>query len=226
MITKNIVEAIEQKQYIDDIENECCLCGIKKAFKFKKRNKILSASFTDFNFMKNRDSQFICGYCEKLLSDDYLDSPKGKRCGIRLYSFLIENNKFKIIDRKEKESYLFNYEFQLPYILCYSDSGQKHISWKANYGFSNNNITINTENGQINFDREKYKNIYLLAKKLYLNKITKDELRECNLVPKKIKKLIDENITNFNEIFLLKKYKNNVCYNFIIDCLYKEFKHD
>jgi CRISPR type IV-associated protein Csf1 len=221
MISKKIVESIEQKKYEDNIANSCCLCGVDKAFKFEKRNKILSQSFTDFNFMKNRDSQFVCGYCEKLLSDNYMESPKGKRCGIRLYSFLVEKNKFKIIDKKEKEDYLFDYQFQIPYILCLSDSGQKHISWKAKEGNSNDTLIINTENEVLYFNRKKYKEVYLLVKKLYNNKISKEELLNCNLDPKKIKRLIDNSISSFNEIFYIKKFKDDNCYNFIINCLYK-----
>lgn len=226
MISKLIVEAIEQKKHDDKIENQCCLCGIKKAFKFEKRDKIISHSFTDYNYMKNKDSQFICGYCKKLLDDNYLDSPKGKRCGIRLYSFLIENNKFKIIDRKEKENYLFNHEFQIPYIICYSNTGQKHISWKAKIGYSNEIIIFNTENGQISFDRKKYLDVYFVVKKLYNNGISKDELLKCNLIPKRIQKLINNNISNFQEISYIKKFKNDINYEFIISCLQKEVKND
>ena len=221
MISKIIIEAIEQKKYDDSFENSCCLCGIKKSFKYENRKKILSASFTDYNLMKDRDSQFICGYCEKLLSDNYMDSPKGKKCGVRLYSFLVENGKFKIVDKSEREKYLFEYQFRIPYILCLSNSGQKHISWKSQQGFSNDIIIINTEEGIIRFERKKYFDIYSIVKKLYENKISKDELKGCNLNPKKIKKLIDDKITDFNELFNLKRFKNDINYNLVVDYLYK-----
>ena len=118
MITKKIVEAIEQKIYDDNKNGLCCLCGNEKSFEFKFRKDIISNSFTNQNLMKARHSQEVCGYCVKLLSGLYLDSPKGGRCGIRLYSFLIEENKFKIIQKSERESCLFDYEFKLPFILC------------------------------------------------------------------------------------------------------------
>lgn len=220
-ISKMIIESIEQKEYDDYLSGDCCLCGNKKSFKYENRNKILSTSFTDFNVMKNRDSQFICGYCEKLLDDRYMESPKGKRCGIRLYSFFIENKKFKIIQKSEKEKYLFDYQFNLPYILCLSDSGQKHISWKSKEGQGNRVITINTENGLLIFDRDKYITVYTIIKKLFENGISKEELVCCNLIPKKIQKIIDNNISSFQEIIFIKRFKNDNCYNFIINCLYK-----
>jgi len=126
MITKKIIEAIEQKKYNDNIENTCCLCGISKCFEFKNRKKVLSASFTDFNTMACKDSNFVCGYCEKIVNNDYMPSPLEKTCGLRLYSFVVENNTFTIINKSEFENYLMHYQYNFPSIIIFSDSGKKH----------------------------------------------------------------------------------------------------
>jgi CRISPR type IV-associated protein Csf1 len=221
MVTKRIIEAIEQKKYDDNFENICCLCGIEKSFKFTERKKILSNSFTDYNKMKYRDSNFVCGYCEKLLSGNYMDSPKGKKCGLRLYSFLVEKNIFKIIEKSEIEKYLFNYQFKIPYILCITELGKKHIAWKAIFGNCNNNITINTENGVLKLDRDKYLKIYLLCKKLYENEVLKDELKNRNISVKKIKNFVDNKIIDFKDLNYLKKFNNDFVFEFIINNLSK-----
>lgn len=216
-----IIEAIENRQYEDIIKNECCLCGITKAYKFKDRKEILSKSFTDYNLMRAKNSKSICGYCEKLVKDDYMESPKGKTCGIRLYSFLIENNKFEIIEKKDKEKYLFDYEFNIPYVICFTNTGQKHISWKSIIGKANNIIPINTESGTIYLERKKYKDIYIIIKNLYANKVSKEELRQCNIIPKNMSKMIENKKSSFSEIINIKKYKNDTIYEFLVECLYK-----
>jgi len=161
--TKMIVEAIEKTEYDDfDIGDQCCcLCGTKKSFKWTAREKILSSSFTDWNVMKDKNSQYICGYCEKLLSDSYIktgnhdDKGREKTAGLRCYSFLVEDGQITFISSKEKEKYLFEHFYKTPYILAFTDSRKKHISWKAAIGGSNTTITINTENGKYSLNRNK-----------------------------------------------------------------------
>jgi CRISPR type IV-associated protein Csf1 len=222
MISKIIVEAIEQKNYKDNIEGQCCMCGIEKANNFETREKILSKSFNGYVDMKYRNSNLICDYCQKLLNDNYLDSPKGKRCGLRLYSFIIENKKFKTIDMKQKIDYLFNYKYQIPFLLCFSKTGQKHIFYKARLSYNENKFWVCTEENNILFERNKYKDIYKIVNNLFQLGISKDELKSCVINPKKISKYQ----LSFNDIVKIKKYKNNQCYELIIDCLMKEKKDD
>lgn len=217
MLSKIIVEAIEQKKYKDDIKKTCCICGIKKAFKYEIRKKILSTSFTDYNYMKYRISNYICGYCEKLLSNKYLDSPTGKKCGLRLYSYIIQNNNFSIIDMKNKIKYLFDVKYQNNFLLCFSKSGKKHIFYKAKLSYDNNTFFVCTEDYNIIFDRKKYKKIFEISNELFQKGITKNELLACVIDPKKIYTYkID-----YDKIIQLKKHKHDRCYELIIDCLYK-----
>ena len=222
MISKLIVEAIEQKKYKNDIKNRCSLCGIENASHFFKRKNVLSAYFTEYNYLKIKGSNYICNYCEKLLSNTYMDSPKGKRCGLRLYSFFVENKKFKVIDMKEKIKYLFDYNFKGSFLLCFSKTGQKHIFYKAILSDNNNSFYICTETNNIFFERNKYIKIYKIINSFFQQGITKDELRSCIISPKKINKYQ----LSFNDIIKIKKYKNNYCYELIIDCLIKEKKND
>ena len=222
-ISKIIVEAIEQKKY-KDIDNglRCCLCGCTESQSMKLRKDILSKSFNGYVDMKNRVSEYICNYCETLLNDNYMKSPKGNRCGLRLYSFIVENNQFKIIDMRQKIYYLFEHEFKLPFLLCFSATGKKHIFYKSKLSYGINTFFVCTEDNNIFFDRHKYKYIYEKINKFFQLGVTKDELKTCIIDPKKINKYQ----LNFNDIYLIKKYKNDQCYQLIIDCLMKEKKED
>jgi hypothetical protein len=221
-ISKLIIESIEQKKYKDIINNNCCICGIEKANYFENRNKVLSTSFTDYSFMVNKDSQYICDYCQKLLNNNYLNSPKGKTCGLRLYSFLIENNNFYIIDMKQKIDYLFNYKFKIPFLLCFSKTGKKHIFLKSKLSYNYDKFWVCTEENNIYFERNKYLQIYQIVNNFFQLGVSKNELKTCIIDPKKINKFK----LNLNDLIIIKKYKNNQCYELIIDCLIRDKKND
>ena len=68
MISKIIYESIKQKKFKIKLENKegCCICGINNAMGWFIKKDILSKSFTDYTFMKNKNSKWICFYCKEL----------------------------------------------------------------------------------------------------------------------------------------------------------------
>lgn len=132
-----------------------CGGGAQTYQEWSSFKKTVSANFTDHNILFNRNSDTLCYFCKQCINNSYMDSPKGKKCGIRLYSFLIEDEKFKIIDLKGRECFIFDYIYNPPFILCISFAGQKHISFKAIESFNKDNFYICTENGNIYFERAK-----------------------------------------------------------------------
>ena len=221
-ITQKIIEVIEKKQrkLLDD-ENMCALCGGTKTIgKWFDFNKNTSDNFTDFNEAKVKDSDKLCYFCKQTISDNFLDSPKGKKCGLRLYSFLVENNKFIKIDLKEKWFYLFEYNYKTPFILCFSETGKKHISFKAKESFNTKNFWVCTEYCNIWFERKKWYPVFQIANDLYQQKVTKKELLSYSISPWKFNKY---NL-NFKNLKKLKPYKNTEQYKLIISVLQKEEK--
>jgi CRISPR type IV-associated protein Csf1 len=224
-ISNFIVKSIEKDNYNNESvknENLCCICGSEYSYKWSTRKSIFSGSFTDQNMLKVKNSNYICGDCEKLLSDYYMKSPKDNDCGIRLYSFISTTSDFQIIDRSKREYYLFDFEYTGAFILVFSDTGQKHISWKSKISFNTNSFFVCNESGNIFFEREKYRKIYNIVKKLYNKGVSKDELKDCNVNISKINKYM----ISFDDLIEIKKYKNNNCYNLIVDCLQKEKTND
>lgn len=202
---------------VRQFDQVCCICGGNRSIdRFTQISKVLSNNFMDYNIMKDKSSRVICDFCRLCLSDDLLKSPKGKRCGLRLYSFLVEKSTFKIIDKNEKEYYLFFYNFTPPFILCFTDSGQKHISFKSAINFVNNPFWVSQENYNLLFDRHQWLPIYQIAKELFNLGISKEELLSCRL---RISKL--NNWKDYQKITELVKYRNTKQYELIIKCLNK-----
>jgi CRISPR type IV-associated protein Csf1 len=215
--TQMIVSAITKKQRIET-EKTCCLCGGNKIIsEWTKSKEVFSGNFTDYNYLKNKQSDILCDFCTFALSDKSMDSPKGKKCGLRLYSFLVENNDFTIINYDEKAYYLFEHAFNIPFILAFSSTGQKHISYKSVINYSSDIFTVSTDFMNIIFDRALWFQIYEIANNFYQNKCTKDELLNCSIPPWKFNKY-DINFVDYQK---LKRVQNTEQYKLIVSILIK-----
>lgn len=218
-ITQKIIQAIERKPLGQPSVETCCLCGGNQTIEnFHPRKKIFSGNFTDYSELKRPDSKLICDFCVLCLSSEFLPSPKGKRCGLRLYSFLTMNGQFRIIDLKEKEKILFDEKLLPPFILVLSSTGQKHISFKARESTSAAAFWVCTDFANVWFEREIWRPVYELANHFYQNKVTREELRTGNIPPWKFNKY------NLNpaDASQLKKHLQDLPYQLIITVLTKK----
>jgi hypothetical protein len=212
-----IVSAITKQQGIEN-DKTCCLCGGNRIIsEWTELKKVFSGNFTDYNQLKNKQSDVVCDFCTFALSDKSMDSPKGAKCGLRLFSFLVENNKFIRIDYTEKAYYLFEHFFNTPFILILSNTGQKHISYKSIINHDQNIFTVSTDFLNIVFDRALWFPVHEIANNFYQSKCTKDELLNCSIPPWKFNKYD----LNFFDYQKLKRVQNTEQYKLIISTLIK-----
>lgn len=217
-ITRKIIESISGKSPTIG-GNICALCGGEETVtEWYSTKKILSGNFTDYNQMVMKTSKVLCSFCKDALSDDFISSPKGSRCGIRLFSFLIEKNQFIKIDYSEKADYLFNYQFTPPFILVFSSTGQKHISFKALESNDPEAFWVCSDFGNIWFERRKWQPVFEIANNFFQNKVTRTELEQCSVAPWKYRKY---NL-DFRGIKKLVPHRNKEQYKLIISVLQKE----
>jgi hypothetical protein len=205
--TQLIIEAINGKAETISDGNTCCLCGGGETVeKWFDRKKIISSSFTDWNCMSDIDGQTICSFCAACL---------GKELGLRNHSFVADQNGFKFIKHQEKWHYLWDYELAPPYILAFTTTHKKHISFKAATGhgelfYTKGKILVNTESEFLWFDRISLKLIKDMIQSLYDGGITKSELLDCSITRKW-----------HPELAYLKPYKDTIQYKLIVDCVQK-----
>lgn len=199
--TMLIIEALRGKQ--ETIAgNPCCICGgTRTVEKWYDRKKVISSSFTDWGAIHNIHGYAVCSFCAACIGGDLK---------LRNYSFKADQNGFEIIKHKRKWHYLWDYNFKPPYVLAFTTTHKKHISFKAKIGRKKTIIRINTETGSYDFDRSYWIGIKEIVQDLYDNGITKAELLECSITRKW-----------YPEILQLKKYKDTVQYKLIIDCVQK-----
>jgi len=222
MISKMIIEAIEKTAYEDEVDGNCCFCGTKKANGFIERKKMLSGSFTDYNALLDKTAMQVCDYCQKALSDKYMKSPKDNSCGLRLYSYCVDDTGFKTIDMSEKIYYLFEHQFVGKFFLAFSNLGKKHIFFKGKISHSNDEFYVCGEEYNILFNRTQNKELFELVNSMFQLGVTKKELLSFSVDTKKIVKLH----IPFEKLVKLKKYRANCCYELIVNALIKDKKKE
>jgi len=223
-ITKFIVQNIvtEKDKEVIQTNNVCMICWgsetNNREFIYKK--KMLSANFNDINEFERKDNDMICWYCQFCLEWHAMDSPKGKRCGLRLYSFYADKDNFEIIDRSKREYFLFEKKYKWDFVLAFSETWQKHISFKSVYSNDTNTFNVCTDTrGTILFERNKWDVIYKRAKELYEFWLPKKSLL-WDIDPRWMKKLW----LTFKDITTIKANSNNMAYELIINSLYHKKK--
>jgi hypothetical protein len=215
--TEFIVTAITQKPGIDS-DQTCCLCGGTRIMsEWRKAKEIFSGNFTDYNMLRYKQSDVLCDFCVFSLSDESLASPKGARCGLRLYSYLVENNQFIKIDFSEKPFYLFEHSFNPPFILVFSQSGKKHIAFKSLVSHNSALFYVCTDNLNIQFERSRWFDFYKIAKSFYENKCTKDELLAGTIPPWKFQKYS----LSFSDYKKLQPVRHTEQFKLMVNSLYK-----
>lgn len=215
MNTKKISQSlISSKVY--ETKNICFLCWWNETNEkeFNKRKDVLSWNFNDSSSAVKKDSDLICWFCQDCLSDNIINTESGKTAGVRAFSFLVDDNWWTKINKSEREYYLFNHKFQGDFIIAFTDTGKKHISFKTKISNNSDKFYLNTEAWTLFFDRQFWYPIRKRAKEIYENKISKKTLLweiEPNLLKKGKIELEDIN--------MIKKYKDNLCYREIINVL-------
>jgi hypothetical protein len=189
--TELIVSAITWKrgQVFDGLV--CCLCGGHRSIDgFTESKKVLSGHFTDRNLMKVRTSDLICDFCKLALSDGLLESTNGNCCALRNVSFLVEGMdlRFKVIAKDEKIKYLFQYHFQSPFILAFTEKHKKHISFKSVISSDPDRFYVCCEDGNVFFERKKWLAVYQIAQDFLDKGVFKSELESCVIPPWKFER--------------------------------------
>jgi len=194
----------------------CFLCGgnLTNNNEFKHKKQVLSWNFNDATSATDKQSDLVCWFCQDCLRDDIINTESWKTAGVRAFSFLVDDNWWTKINKSEREYYLFQHQFKWDFILAFTDTGKKHISFKTKISNNSDQFYVNTESWSLFFDRNFWYPIWQRLKEIYQNKVSKKVLLwkiEPNLLRKE--KLV------LNDIDMIKKYKDNLCYQQIINVL-------
>ncbi len=209
--TQFIIMSIKGSRQIIE-GNDCAICGGNQTdIKWYKVSGVISSSFTDYDYLRNKDSAFLCSFCHDCLSGTLLIGESGKHSGIRAFSFYADTKGFKIIRHSDKWDFLVIKKLEPPYYIGFTTTHKKHISFKGKIT-TGNSVIVNTETGNIVFDRNEWHPICEIVQKLYNEKITKSELLQADATRGKF----------ISEFIKLKPHINKSQYRLIVDCVQQE----
>jgi len=151
-------------------EKNCFYCG-NKCNKLFNKKEYVKKTFTNYDIVKYPISNYICDDCVWAFGSDskIIMIDKEIRSGNpRNYSWYITNNKKIAYTKKhikELRELLLNIP-EIPFKIVLSDSGQKHLLFRADFNFEKDNYIIQLEEEKILININKLKEYLYLADRL------------------------------------------------------------
>lgn len=195
----------------------CKMCGLHTDTGHKAKAYIKDARFTNFDLLKNVESDIICADCAACLSEDK----------IRRSCFIADDEKIVFLKKNELEEYLFDMsKIKIPFVFCVTQSFKKHLSYKATVNYDTKKFVITHENYSFTFDVSESKAVYDKLNAMYVF-FSKDELLSGNYNIQSLRSYYAEkgNMREFEkneETF--KKYRGSYLFDFLVFILNSEKK--
>lgn len=177
---------------IYDCDTICAFTG-DKIYKGVKKKEFIKDSFTDIEYIKYQ-SDYCC--VESILCmSEVVPNGKGKFNSLRSYSFIVTENELKIIkNRQDIVNFILNQE--IPNIIAYSFKNKKHISYKSIINYNSSDCVVSTDNGNIKFILDNFKEAYDYAMRWYSVVPGKEKMQQTYFT----KDEIQNGVTNYKKI--------------------------
>lgn len=143
------------------------MCGCDTSYGFLAKDYIKDARFTNFDELKNIQSDVICEYCSACMKE-----PK-----LRRSCYIAGEKQIIWLKKNDIENYVFDLGNIVTgrFVVCITESFKKHTSFKAVVNRDTSKYTITHENYKFAFDVPKMKKVYDVMNELYLY-FSKEEL--------------------------------------------------
>jgi CRISPR type IV-associated protein Csf1 len=137
-------------------------------------SSFLKKTFTNYNLILNPDSLYMCRGCYYSMTDKSIkelimpDGEKKYNQSVRTYSWYLTKNEKIVFSKKhiQKLKYYILYPSDIPFSIIISDSGKKHLIFRAP-------VSYNKDNYFLQFEEEK---VYINIKQL------EDRIRLCEKI--------------------------------------------
>jgi hypothetical protein len=214
--TELISNSIEKYEIdLEKFENKkCFMCGkcINQGIKLKK---IISGNFTNFNYAKCIESEYMCIECSTCI----------KNSDLVRKNFIADSKKIHFLSKNDIEEYIFNLEkyVESEFVVCLTKTFKKHNSFKACVNKSFDIFTIQLEDKQIKFYKKEFRKLHKMLNEAYLY-FTKDDLESGNYNLLSIKDFGIEKTEIYENEF--KKHRKTEYFNFLIWIMNSEKRNE
>lgn len=206
------------EKYTDDLEEDikenCILCN-KEITAGIKKNKVMSAKFTDYDECKNVRSDYICVECATCI----------KERDLRTHNILADAEHIYLFKKQDLEEYIFNIDKYIKdeFVVGITTSFKKHNSFRCRVNNDTKRFYIREEDKEYLFEVEKAKELYEILNEMYLY-FTKDEMLTGHY---SLMKMQEFGIDNFNKYEnIIKKHRKTHQLEFLVYMLDSEKRNE
>lgn len=174
IIAKHLVK---KEDDVLEIDTRCMLCN-KEIKQGIKKNKIMSAKFTDYDECKNITSGYVCIECGTCI----------KERDLRTHNILADDKSLYLFKKQELEEYVFNIDKYVSgeFVIAMTTSFKKHNSFRCRVNNDTRRFYIRWEDRELLFNVDEMKDLYQILNEMYLF-FNKDEMLAGNYSIMKIK---------------------------------------
>jgi len=153
----------------------CAVCGrgISEGVPIKK---VVSSSFTDWNFLADMTASHVCAACTWCIKE-----PKMRRS-----QYIATENELIFFKREDIEAYLFDPP-EPPFVFFVTSSYKKHGSFRARVNDSRHLFYIQFEDRQILFSPNKYRELFNTMKRVYTVFNKMKEIAKGDYIQKRVR---------------------------------------
>jgi len=185
----------------------CAVCGkeISEGIPIKR---VVSSSFTDWNFLADMTASYVCAACTWCIKE-----PKMRRS-----QYIATENELLYFKREDIEKYFFEPP-EPPFVFFVTSSYKKHGSFRARVNDSRHLFYIQFEDRQILFSPNKYRELFNTMKRMYsvFNKMK--EIAKGDYIQKRVMSYGLPNWRADEEI--LKQYRGSQVFELLLYALNK-----
>lgn len=202
------------KLEFEKVEGCCMICG-KEITEGAKRNKVVSANFTDYDTFSNLEDTHICKECATCV----------KTRELRTHNILADKDNIYLFKKKDLEKYIFNIEkyVKTDFIIGITRSFKKHNSFRTAVNYNTKSFYIREEDKEYLFDSRKAKELYEQLWEMYLF-FTKDEILTGQYNINRIQEIGLDDFSKYEAIF--KQYRGTHQFDLIVYMLDSEKRNE
>lgn len=152
---------------IHQIDTVCAFTGERITEGIKKKDAI-GANFTDFAYVKHESDYVSLDFvlCTKDIIKKITDDGEEKVSGLRNFSFIATETELRFLKREEILDALLSIN-QTPFVVCVTEGGKKHITFKADVNFDTGKFIVAMDSGSVFWDRTVIDAILPIVKRWY-----------------------------------------------------------
>lgn len=212
--TEIIYKALHSENF-GQIEGVCCVCRRTTERGFKTKDYIKNARFTNWDVLKEPNSEVICEYCATCINN----------ADLRRKNFIADSTHIIFLSKNDIEGNIFDLENNVSgeFVVCMTQSFKKHNSFKAPVNIDTSRFLVQMEDNVFSIDAQSHKHLYDIMNELYLF-FSKEEIATGDYNYMSIKEFgLDKFNRCENEI---RKYRGSITFDFLLYILNSERRNE